>query len=61
MRELLRPFARIHIVGLALIGCLALALLTGAQLWECIGLLGAIAAGLWGAILLYRDLHQRHT
>ncbi len=59
MRELIRPFARIHVVGLALMGCLALAVLTEHSLWIWVALGGAITASLWGALLLYRDLHRR--
>lgn len=61
MHELLRPFARLHVVGVALIGCLVLALLTGERLWGWIGLLGAVVVGSREAILLYRDLRHRMT
>ncbi len=58
MPELLRPFARFHVLGLALIGCLALAVLTRERLWTWIGLIGAVVVSVWAAILLYRDLHR---
>ena len=36
---------RLHVLGVALIGCLVLALLTGEHLWGWIGLLGALVVG----------------
>lgn len=58
MPELLRPFATLHVCGLVLIGCLALAVLTGEGWWTWVGLLGALGVSLWAAVQLYRDLHH---
>jgi polyferredoxin len=59
MHELLRPFAHLHVLGVALIGCLVVALLTGEQWWGWVGLLGALVAASREAILLYRALRHR--
>ncbi len=58
MRELLRPFAHLHVLAVAVLGCLALATLTSDALWAWLGLAGAAVGSLWAAILLYRDLHH---
>ena len=59
MHELLRPFARFHVFGLALLGCLALALTTGHEMWAYIGLLGAVIVSLRAGVELYRDLQRQ--
>lgn len=58
MPELLRPFSRIHVLGLALLGCLALGVLSGEWLWVYLGLGGAAVGALWAGVLLYRDLRR---
>jgi len=55
MRELLRPFSRVHVLAVALLGCLAVAWHTGETLWQWLGLAGAVAAALWAAFLLRRE------
>ena len=58
MQELLRSFAYVHVLGLTLVGCLALAVVTGQSLWMYIGLSAAAIGCPWAAVLLYRDLHR---
>jgi hypothetical protein len=61
MRELLRPFDRLHVLGLALLGCLAVAVVTGQGAWRWVGLVGAVIVSLWAGVLLHRDLRHRRT
>lgn len=61
MHELIRPFARIHVLGLVLIGCLALAVLTGEALWGWFGLGAGTLGALWWGVRLYRDQHRPPT
>lgn len=51
-------FGRLHALSLAVVGCLALAALTQQGIWMWAGLAGALAACVWGSVLLYRDLHR---
>jgi hypothetical protein len=55
MPEFLRPFARGHVLGVVLIGCLVLAVLTAERLWMWLGVIGGAAGVLWAALLLYGD------
>ncbi len=59
MPELLRPFGRLHILGIAVVACLGLVTITAHSLWMWLGLGGALVACVWAAWLLYRDL-ARH-
>jgi hypothetical protein len=61
MPELLRPFDRLHVLGLAILGCLAVAVVTGRGVWTWVGLVGAVFVSLWAAVLLHRDLWHRRT
>lgn len=54
VRELLRPFGRLHVLGVALIGSLALAVFTESPFLQAIGLGGSVLTAFWGALLLYR-------
>lgn len=59
MPELLRPFGRLHALGIAVVACLGLAALTAPGFWMWLGLGGALAGTVWTAGLLYRDLSAR--
>lgn len=58
VRELLRPFGRFHVLGVAFIGSLALAVFTESPFSQAIGFGGAALAAFCGAVLLYR-IRQR--
>jgi protein-S-isoprenylcysteine O-methyltransferase Ste14 len=56
MSEPLRPFGRLHVLVVATLGCVALVVATTNSLWAWVGCVVAATAGLWAAILAYRDL-----
>jgi hypothetical protein len=55
LRELLWPFGRFHVFGVALVGSLVLAVLTEEPIWQWMGLGGAVVGSLLFTVLLYRD------
>lgn len=59
LRELLWPFGRFHVLGVAIIGSLALAVLTDATFWKAVGMAGAVFGLLWAAALFRSERHRQ--
>ncbi len=58
-REILALFGPVHVLAVAVIGCLALVVLTEAPFWQWVGLAGALLAALAAAVALYRSRLRR--
>jgi hypothetical protein len=59
MTEIDRPFGKLHALALAALGCAALGVLTLRGFWMWAATVAAVAAGVWAAVLFWRDLGKR--